>query len=103
MALMQPTIQKPYLRNSLQLARYHETESIQMDRYRCWILSEATGGLDDIYCGGVFARHTDGKGSCSPMQDRSGNSAIEYGHFTRADDAHTKGDMYPNALWRWYY
>jgi hypothetical protein len=36
-------------------------------------------------------------------KNRSGNPAIEYGHFTRADDAHTKHDMYPNALWRWYY
>jgi hypothetical protein len=31
-----------------------------------WILLEATGGPDDIYRGGVFARHTDGKGSRSP-------------------------------------
>jgi hypothetical protein len=30
----------------------------------------------------------------------SGNPAIEYEHFTRADDAHTKYDMCSNALWR---
>jgi hypothetical protein len=33
----------------------------------------------------------------------SGNPAIEYEYFTRADDAHTKYDMYSNALWRQYY
>jgi hypothetical protein len=36
-------------------------------------------------------------------KNRSGNPAIEYGHFTRADNVHTKHDIYPNALWRWYY
>jgi hypothetical protein len=64
---------------------------------------EAIGGSDDIYHGGVFAMHTDGKGGHSPMQDRSGNPAIEYGYFTRADNAHMKHDICPNALWRWYY
>jgi hypothetical protein len=33
----------------------------------------------------------------------SGNPAIEYEYFTRADDAHMKYDMCSNALWRWYY
>jgi hypothetical protein len=41
--------------------------SIRMNGYRNQILSEATGGPDDIYHGGVFARHTDGEGSCSPI------------------------------------
>jgi hypothetical protein len=27
-----------------------------------------------------------------------GNPAIEYEHFTRADDAHTRCDMYSNAI-----
>jgi hypothetical protein len=40
--------------------------SIMMNGYRNRILPEATGGPEDIYCGGVFARHTDGEGSCSP-------------------------------------
>jgi hypothetical protein len=44
--------------------------SIRTNRYRSWILSEATGGTDDIYRGGVFARHTDGKGSRSPRGER---------------------------------
>jgi hypothetical protein len=47
-----------------------------MDRYRSQILSEATGGPDDIYYGGVFARYTDGKGSHSLRQEqirKSGN------------------------------
>jgi hypothetical protein len=40
--------------------------SIRINGYRSKILSEATGGPDDIYHGGVFARHTDGKGTRSP-------------------------------------
>jgi hypothetical protein len=60
---------KPYFKNSLGLAWYDETKSIEMDRYRCQILSEATGGPDIIYHAGVFARHTNGKGSHSPMQE----------------------------------
>jgi hypothetical protein len=40
--------------------------SIITNEYRNRILPEATGGPDDIYHGGVFARHTDGKGSRSP-------------------------------------
>jgi hypothetical protein len=43
-----------------------KTPSIMTNGYRNRILPEATGGPDDIYCGGVFARHTDGKGSRSP-------------------------------------
>jgi hypothetical protein len=39
--------------------------SITTNGYRNRILPEATGGLDDIYCGEVFARHTDGEGSRS--------------------------------------
>jgi hypothetical protein len=33
----------------------------------------------------------------------SGNTAIKYGHFTRADDAHTRCEMYSNVLRRRYY
>jgi hypothetical protein len=33
-------------------------------------------------------------------KDRSGNPAIKYGHFTRADNIHTRYNMYSNALWR---
>jgi hypothetical protein len=44
--------------------------SIMMNRYRNRILLEATGGPDDIYCGGVFARHSDGKGSRSPRWEQ---------------------------------
>jgi hypothetical protein len=47
-----------------------------MDRYRSQILSEATGGPDNIYYGGVFARYIDSKGSYSPRQEqirKSGN------------------------------
>jgi hypothetical protein len=44
--------------------------SIRTNGYRSWTLSEATGGIDDIYRGGVFARHTDGKGSRSPRRER---------------------------------
>jgi hypothetical protein len=40
--------------------------SIMTNGYRNWILPEATGGPEDIYCGEVFASHTDGKGSRSP-------------------------------------
>jgi hypothetical protein len=40
--------------------------SIITNRYRNWTLPEATGGPDDIYRGGVFARHTGGKRSRSP-------------------------------------
>jgi hypothetical protein len=59
---------------------------------------EAIGGPDDIYHGRIFARHTDGKGSCSPMQDRLGNPIIEYGYFTRADNIYMKHNIYSNAL-----
>jgi hypothetical protein len=71
-----------------------------MNGYRSQILSEATGGPDDIYRGGVFARHTDGKGSRSPDKNGSGNPTIRYEHFTRADDANTRYTMCSNALWR---
>jgi hypothetical protein len=74
-----------------------------MNGYRSQILSEATGGPDDTYQGGVFARHTDGKGSRSPDKKGSGNPTIRYEHFTRADDANTRYTMCSNALWRWYY
>jgi hypothetical protein len=74
-----------------------------MNGYRSQILSEATGGPDDIYRGGVFARHTDGKGSRSPDKNGSGNLTIRYEHFTRADDANTRYAMCSNALWRRYY
>jgi hypothetical protein len=77
--------------------------SIRMNGYGGWILSEATGGPDDIYCGGVFARHTDGEGSRSPDKNGSGNPKIRYEHFTRADDANTRYTMCSNALWRQYY
>jgi hypothetical protein len=77
--------------------------SIRMNRYRSWILSEATGGPDDIYHGGVFARHTDGKGSCSPDKTGLGNPKIRYKYFTRADDANMRYTMCLNALWRQYY
>jgi hypothetical protein len=33
----------------------------------------------------------------------SGNPAIEYEHFTRADNTHMKYDIYSNALWGQYY
>jgi hypothetical protein len=74
-----------------------------MNGYGSQILSEATGGPDDIYHGGVFARHTDGKGSHSPDKNGSGNPTIRYEHFTRADDANTRYTMCSNALWRRYY
>jgi hypothetical protein len=74
--------------------------SIRMNGYRSWILSEATGGPDDIYHGGVFARHTDGEGSQSPDKTGLGNLKIRHKHFTRADDANTRYTMCSNALWR---
>jgi hypothetical protein len=74
-----------------------------MKGYGSQILSEATGGPDDIYHGAVFARHTDGKGSCSPDKNGSGNPTIRYEHFTRADDANMRYTMCSNALWRRYY
>jgi hypothetical protein len=52
--------------------------SIRMNGYRSWILSEATGGPDDIYHGAVFARHTDSEGSCSPDKNGLGNPKIRY-------------------------
>jgi hypothetical protein len=67
--------------------------SIRTNGYRSWILSEAIGGPDDIYHGGVFARHTDGEGSHSPNKNGSGNLNIRYEHFTRADDANTRYTM----------
>jgi hypothetical protein len=39
---------------------------IMTNGYRNRILLEATGGPDDIYHGGVFARYTGGKRSRSP-------------------------------------
>jgi hypothetical protein len=33
----------------------------------------------------------------------SGNTAIKYEHFTRADDTYMKCDMCPNTLWMRYY
>jgi hypothetical protein len=77
--------------------------SIRTNGYRSWILLEATGGPDDIYCGGVFARHTDGEGSHSPDKNRLGNLKIRHKHFTRADDANTTYTMCSNTLWRQYY
>jgi hypothetical protein len=77
--------------------------SIRMSRYRSWILSEAIGGPDDIYYGGVFARHTGSKGSRGPDKSRSGNLKINYKYFTRADDTNTRYTMCSNALWRQYY
>jgi hypothetical protein len=74
-----------------------------MNGYRSQILSEATGGSDDIYSGGVFARHTDGKGSRSPDKNGSRNPIIRYEHFTRANNANMRYTMYSNALWRRYY
>jgi hypothetical protein len=72
--------------------------SIRMNRYRSWILSEATGGPDDIYHGGVFTRHTDSKGSYSPDKNGSGNLKIRHEYFTRADDTNTRYTMCSNAL-----
>jgi hypothetical protein len=77
--------------------------SIRTNRYRSWILSEAIGGPDDIYHGGVFARHTDGEGSCSPDKNGLGNPKIRYEHFTRANNANTRYTMCSHAIWRWYY
>jgi hypothetical protein len=77
--------------------------SITMNGYRNRILLEATGGPDDIYHGGVFARHTDGEGSRSPDKDGLGNPIIRHEHFTRADDANTRYTMCSNTLWRQYY
>jgi hypothetical protein len=77
--------------------------SIGTNGYRSWILLEATGGPDDIYHGGVFARHTDGEGSCSPDKNRSGNLKIRHEHFTRADDTNMRYTMCSNTLWRQYY
>jgi hypothetical protein len=72
--------------------------SIRTSRYRSWILSEATGGPDDIYHGGVFARHTGSKGSRSPDKRGSGNLKIRHTHFTRADDANMRYTMCSNTL-----
>jgi hypothetical protein len=77
--------------------------SIRTNGYRGWILSEATGGPDDIYHGGVFARHTDSEGSRGLDKNRSGNPKIRYKHFTRADDTNMRYTMYSNALQRQYY
>jgi hypothetical protein len=64
---------------------------------------EATGGPDDIYHGGVFARHPDGEGSRSLDKNGSGNPKMRHKHFTRADDANTRYTMCSSALWRQYY
>jgi hypothetical protein len=72
--------------------------SIRTNGYRGWILLEATGGPDDIYHGGVFARHTDGEESCSPDKNGSGNPKIRHEHFTRANDANTRYTISANAL-----
>jgi hypothetical protein len=77
--------------------------SIRMNGYRGWILSEATGGPDDIYDGGVFVRHTDGEGSRSPDKNGLGNLKIRHEHFTRADDTNMRCTMCSNTLWRRYY
>jgi hypothetical protein len=77
--------------------------TIMTNGYRNWILLGATGGPDDIYRGGVFARHTDGEGSRCPDKDGSGNPIIRHEHFTRADDANMRGTMCSNTLWRRYY
>jgi hypothetical protein len=61
---------------------------------------EATGGPDDIYYGGVFTRHTDGKGSRSPDKNGLGNLMIRYEHFTRAEDTNMRYTIYSNALQR---
>jgi hypothetical protein len=72
--------------------------SIRMNRYRSWILLEATGGPDDIYHGRGFARHTDSEGSRSPDKNRSGNPKIRYEYFTRADNANMRYTMCSTAL-----
>jgi hypothetical protein len=77
--------------------------SIRINRYRGWILSEPTGGPDDIYHGGVFARHTDGEGSHSPDKNGLGNPKIRHEYFTRPDDVNTRYTMCSNALRRQYY
>jgi hypothetical protein len=77
--------------------------SIRMNGYRSWILLEATGGPDDIYHGGVFARHTEHEGSHSPDKNGSGNLKIRYKHFTRANNANTRYTICSNTLQRWYY
>jgi hypothetical protein len=43
------------------------------------------------------------KAATVQCKNGSGNPAIVYGHFTRADDAYMKYDMCSNALWRLYY
>jgi hypothetical protein len=43
------------------------------------------------------------KEATDECKNGSGNPAIVYGHFTRADDAYTKHDMCLNALCRQYY
>jgi hypothetical protein len=77
--------------------------SIRTNGYRCWILSEATRGPDDIYHGGVFARHIEGEGSRGPDKNGLGNQKIRYKYFTRADDTNMRYSMCSNALWRQYY
>jgi hypothetical protein len=77
--------------------------SIRINGYRSWILLEATGGPDDIYCSGVFARHTDGESSCSPDRNRLGNPKIRHEYFTRADDANMRYTICSNTLQRQYY
>jgi hypothetical protein len=42
------------------------------------------------------------KEAAAPDKNGSGNLANRYEHFTRADDAYTRCDMYSNALWRQY-
>jgi hypothetical protein len=69
-----------------------------MNGYRSQVLSAATGSPDDIYHGGVFARHTDGKRSRSPDKNGSGNLMIRYEYFTRADDTNMRYAMCSNAL-----
>jgi hypothetical protein len=43
------------------------------------------------------------KEAAGQCKNGSGNPAIEYEHFTRAHDTHTRCDMYSNALWEQYY
>jgi hypothetical protein len=43
------------------------------------------------------------KEAAAPDKHGSGNPAIKYEHFTRADDAYTTCAMCSNALWRQCY
>jgi hypothetical protein len=43
------------------------------------------------------------KEAAAPDKNGSGNLANNDEHFTRANDAHMRCDMYSNTLWRRYY